>query len=61
MYGDIVVNWKKENEGAIFNIEIPVNTSAKIYIPAKESKDVFEGGKLAENAEGVKLFRCRKK
>ena len=60
MYGNITVNWKKENEGAIFNIEIPVNTSAKIYLPAKESKAVFEGGIRAENVKGIRLLGVEK-
>ena len=34
MYGNVVVNWKKEGKGATFHIEVPVNTSAKVYLPA---------------------------
>ena len=56
MYGTIAVNWKKENEGAHFNIEIPANTSAKIYIPAKDKNNVFEGESLAEKSKGIKYI-----
>ena len=38
MYGNVVVNWKKEGKGATFHIEVPVNTTAKVYLPAT-SKD----------------------
>lgn len=60
MYGNIVVNWKKDNGEAIFNIEIPVNTSAKIYIPAKDSKAVFEGETLAEKSKGIEYKGAEK-
>jgi alpha-L-rhamnosidase len=60
MYGNIVVNWKKEKENAIYHIEVPVNTSAKIYIPATESKHVFEGETIAENVENIKYLGVEK-
>ena len=60
MYGNIVVNWKKEDGGAIFNIEIPVNTSAKIYIPANESSAIFEGETIAENVKGIQYLGTEK-
>ncbi|PWG06726.1 hypothetical protein DIS07_02495 [Polaribacter aquimarinus] len=60
MYGNIVVNWKKEKENATYYIEVPVNTSAKIYIPAKESKHVFEGEIIAEDVENIKYLGTEK-
>ncbi|KAA5824844.1 Bacterial alpha-L-rhamnosidase [Algibacter amylolyticus] len=60
MYGDIVVNWKKKDNSAVFQIEIPVNTSAKIYIPAISSKDVLEGDIIAENVEGINYIGTEK-
>jgi len=53
MYGNVVVNWKKEGEGATFHIEVPVNTTAKVYLPAISKDGIQESGVLAENAEGV--------
>jgi len=53
MYGNVVVNWKKEGQGASFHIEIPINTIAKIYIPALAKDDVKEGNVLAETSEGI--------
>ncbi len=60
LYGNIVVNWKKVGDGAIFHIEIPVNTSAKIYLPAISKNEVFESGILAEKAEGVSFLGAEK-
>tara|TARA_R110002096_G_scaffold9533_3_gene37605 strand:- start:59041 stop:62313 length:3273 start_codon:yes stop_codon:yes gene_type:complete len=60
MYGNIKVNWEKEAESARFTIEVPVNTSAKIYIPAQDSKEVFESETIAEKAEGIKYLGTEK-
>ncbi len=60
LYGNVVVNWKKENEGAIFHIEIPINTSAKIYLPANTKDDIKEGDKLAEKANGLTFVGTEK-
>lgn len=60
MYGDVVVNWKKDNEKAFLHIKIPVNTSAKVYIPAKDKNAVKEGSKLAKNSKGIKYIGSEK-
>lgn len=53
MYGNVVVNWKKKGKGASFHIEVPVNTTAKVYVPAFNKKGVKEGNVFAENAQGI--------
>jgi len=60
MYGTIVVNWKKEKKGATIKVEVPVNTNAKIYIPAKDKMEVFEGNKLANESKGIKYIGTEK-
>jgi alpha-L-rhamnosidase len=60
MYGNIVVNWEKDAESARFTIEVPVNTTAKLYIPAQDSKEVFESETIAEKAEGIKYLGTEK-
>jgi alpha-L-rhamnosidase len=52
-YGEMVSNWKRTEEGATFDIEVPVNTTATVYIPAADLRDVRERGKPAAEAEGV--------
>lgn len=54
LYGNIVSNWSKSGKTAKFHIEIPVNTTAKVYIPAINVDAVKEGLLLAKNAQGVK-------
>ncbi|TBN02917.1 hypothetical protein EYD45_10195 [Hyunsoonleella flava] len=60
MYGTIVSNWKKEAESATFHIEVPVNTSAKIYIPATKKEVVFEGENIAEKSKGIQYVGTEK-
>jgi alpha-L-rhamnosidase len=45
-YGKIVSGWKVDNGKLVLDIEIPVNTTATIYIPAKQASLVTEGGKM---------------
>jgi alpha-L-rhamnosidase len=60
LYGNIKVNWKKENKSITFNIDIPVNTTAKIYIPGIDKKYVYEGTKIAEKSKGIKYIGSEK-
>ncbi|MCF7955322.1 MAG: family 78 glycoside hydrolase catalytic domain, partial [Phycisphaerae bacterium] len=53
LYGRIVSNWYRSGETGKFHVEVPVNTTAKIYIPAKDVKDVSESGKPLSKANGV--------
>lgn len=53
MYGNVVVNWTQKNNNATFHIEVPVNTTAKVYLPAVNKKSVKESGVLAETSKGI--------
>jgi len=43
--GDIVSDWKKEGNTFSLHVSIPPNTTATIYIPAKQNAVITEGGK----------------
>lgn len=43
-YGKIFVEWKKTDEQFQLDVEIPVNTSATIYLPATEGAVITESG-----------------
>ena len=53
MYGTIVSNWKREENTLTYHVEIPVNTTAKVFIPATYADVVSESGVLAAKSEGV--------
>ena len=56
-YGHIASNWKREGQKLTMEITIPANTTATVYIPAKDAGGVTESGKAADKAEGVKFLR----
>lgn len=60
MYGNTVVNWKRNEQSSTYHIEVPVNCSAKVYIPAVAKDNVKEGELLADNAEGVSYVGTEK-
>jgi len=53
-YGNIISNWKKESEHFNWEVTIPVNTTATVYIPGKE---ISEGRASIENTKGVTLLK----
>jgi alpha-L-rhamnosidase len=53
-YGKIVVNWKRSGNSATYHIEVPVNSWAKVYLPAVGKEHVMEGSNPAEQAAGVR-------
>ena len=56
-YGLIVSDWQKQNGVFRWNITVPVNTTATVYVPTKAAESVSESGKPAVQAQGVKLLR----
>ena len=55
--GRIVSNWSREHGQLVFEIEIPANTTAEIYLPARAVDVVTEGGKPVAKVGGIKLLR----
>lgn len=60
MYGNIVVNWSRKEDVASYHIEIPVNSTAKVYLPAPGIKNVSEGDAPPEKAKGVTYIGTEK-
>jgi len=57
MYGLVSSAWKIEGGTFALDILIPANTTATVYVPAKDAGSVTESGKPAGRAEGVKFVR----
>lgn len=60
MYGTIVVNWKRSDDSANYHIEVPANSTAKVYLPATGKQLVKEGELLADKAKGVRYLGMEK-
>ncbi|MCY3018323.1 MAG: glycoside hydrolase family 78 protein, partial [Planctomycetota bacterium] len=56
-YGRIVSEWKREGGALSLKVAIPANTTATVYVPAKDAAAVTENGKAVGEAAGVKFLR----
>lgn len=55
-YGIIKSYWKKENGQLNWNISVPGNTTAIVYVPAKEN-EVKEAMNPASSSDGIKFLK----
>ena len=60
-YGPVISKWKNKTEQFEWQVSIPANTTAIVYIPAVDLASVFENAKPAVNAPGVKFIRMEGK
>ena len=56
-YGLIRSAWQQEGEVFRWQITVPPNTTATVYVPASDSADVMESGRSATAAPGAKFLR----
>ncbi len=56
-YGLIISEWNINDGKFIWDINIPANTTATIYVPAEKKNNVMENDYSASKAEGVKFLR----
>ena len=54
-FGWIVSDWKRDRVGFHWNVTVPVNTTATLYVPARNVASVTEGERDAFGAAGVKF------
>ena len=57
VHGRIVSDWKRETGNVLLDVTIPINTTATVYVPAKDAAGVTESGKPAAKADGVNFRR----
>jgi alpha-L-rhamnosidase len=57
VHGEIKSAWKKTGKTFRWDISVPANTSATMYFPARNEKQVTESGKSAASVSGVKFVR----
>lgn len=54
-YGKLSCEWSLEGGRLSMNVEIPANTVATVYIPAKKSTDISESGKSIVQIKDIKI------
>ncbi|HEY4416908.1 MAG TPA: family 78 glycoside hydrolase catalytic domain [Verrucomicrobiae bacterium] len=57
IHGKIATDWKVDGQKLKLKVTIPVNTSATVYVPAKDSDAVTESGDPVAKMDGVKFLR----
>lgn len=57
IHGLIKSDWKRSHHHFYWNISVPGNTQAMIYIPAVEADKIRESGKEVSEAEGVRFIK----
>jgi alpha-L-rhamnosidase len=55
--GKIKSNWQKRNGHLYFDIEIPVNSQAEIFMPVQRGQKVLEANKPIDDIEGITFLR----
>ena len=53
IHGPIGVYWHQDDDGLHVEVDIPINTTARLFIPINGKSVVLESGRPAEKSEGV--------
>lgn len=57
--GRIVSAWKVQGKTLTLDVEIPVHSTARVYVPAASGEAVKEGGRPASAADGVRFIEMK--
>ena len=56
-YGLIASDWQRKDGIFRWNVTVPINASATVYVPAKSAESVTEHGKPVAQVPGIKLLK----
>jgi alpha-L-rhamnosidase len=56
-YGRIASEWRQQEGSFDWEVEIPANTTATVYVPARQGDDVAESGKALKPGRGIESVR----
>ncbi len=56
-YGTIRSAWRIRHGVFFWDVTVPPNTTATVYVPTNDAASVTEGGKPAGEADGIKFLR----
>ena len=57
LYGKVAASWKREGGAFTLSVSIPPNTTATVWMPAKDAASVTESGRPIARARKVKFLR----
>jgi hypothetical protein len=55
--GPVVSEWKRAGRQFTWQVKVPANCSATVYVPAGDAAGVTEGGRAAGQSAGVQFLR----
>jgi alpha-L-rhamnosidase len=56
MHGEIFSEWRHASGRVTWNVRIPANTTAKVFVPSAPNSAVTEGGTPVEQAAGLRVI-----
>jgi len=59
VYGTITSNWKRDKQKLTMDVTIPPNTTATVFVPAKDKACVTESGKPAHKVKDLQFLRLQ--
>jgi hypothetical protein len=60
LYGIITSEWQQKKDEFIMNVEIPVNTTATIYLPSTSSSTIMENGEEVKGKTDLRIVAFEK-
>jgi alpha-L-rhamnosidase len=57
LYGTISSEWERKDNELSWKLQVPFNTKAIVYLPAKSSNDVKEGGKDISSSGDIRFIK----
>lgn len=61
VHGMIQSDWKIKDGNFDWEITVPVNATADIYLPAKNEKEITESGRRADHVKGIRFIKMEGK
>ncbi len=59
IHGRISTSWKRNKDSFELDVSIPANTSATVYLPARDSAAITEGGNKLSDVKSIKPLRTQ--
>jgi alpha-L-rhamnosidase len=57
IHGKIVSDWRIKGGTFTLKVTVPTNTTATVYVPARDAEGVTESGRPAAKSKGVRFLR----
>ena len=59
LYGKVMSSWRLAEKDFLLDLDVPVNTTATVYIPAIDSRLVFENGLKPDESNGIDFIKMQ--